>query len=69
MADYTEFLPLIDAWKLELAKQVQRSRESVTRDAEERGLGNAKANYLEGFYSALTCLERAIDELAKESGK
>ena len=38
----------------------------VRRDA--RGLGNTKANYLEGFYSVLTCLEQAIDDQLEEIG-
>jgi hypothetical protein len=58
--DYDELMGLVAAWKLELAKQVQTSREGATPDRDERGLGNKKADFLEGFYSALTCLERAV---------
>lgn len=57
--------PLIRDWQHELALQVQKSREgaaargSIVHD-DATGLGHVKANFLEGFYSALTCLDRAI---------
>ena len=56
---YDELMGLVAAWKLELAKQVQASREGAKPDSDARGLGNKKADFLEGFYTALTCLERA----------
>ena len=60
--DYDELAELVAAWKLALAQQVERSREGATPERDARGLGNTKADFLEGFYSALTCLERAIAE-------
>jgi hypothetical protein len=43
----------IEAWQWELAVQVQKCRQTGTDD------GRKKADFLEGFYSALTCLARA----------
>ena len=45
---------LIEAWKWELAVQVQKSRQGETE------MGMKKADFLEGAYTVLTCLERAI---------
>jgi hypothetical protein len=52
---------LIDKWKHELALQVQRSKHvaAETGSEESRRSAIAKADFLEGFYSALTCLQRA----------
>lgn len=58
--NYEGLSKLVAAWKLELAKQVERSREGATPERDALGLGNTKADFLEGWYSALTCLERAI---------
>jgi hypothetical protein len=45
---------MIDAWKWELSVQVRKCRDGSTPMMEK------KADFLEGFYTALTCLERAI---------
>jgi hypothetical protein len=45
---------LIDAWKWEIAVQAHRSRETGTE------LGLKKVDFLEGAYTVLTCLERAM---------
>ena len=45
---------LIDAWKWELSCMIHRMRSS------ESELAQKKVDFLEGFYSALTCLELAM---------
>lgn len=45
---------LIEAWKWELAVQTQKSRASGSE------MGLKKADFLEGAYTVLTCLERAM---------
>lgn len=45
---------LIDAWKWELAVQTHKSRAGGTE------MGTKKADFLEGAYTVLTCLERAM---------
>ena len=45
---------LIDAWKWELAVQAHKCRQIET------DFGTKRADFLEGFYSALTCLEIAM---------
>lgn len=54
---------LINEWKLELAKQVQSSR-MIAREAGNeysRNEAQKKADFLEGFYSVLTCFQRAAN--------
>ena len=50
---------LIDDWKLEIAKQVQVHNTSLNEGRGTPELNRAKRDFLEGFYTALTCLERA----------
>ena len=54
---------LINEWKLELAQQVQKSRQVAANAHSEhsRSEANMKADFLEGFYSVLTCLQRAAN--------
>ena len=45
---------LIDAWQWELAVQIKKCRDGGTDQ------GQKKADVLEGVYTALTCLDRAM---------
>ena len=46
---------LIEAWKWELSVQAHKCRDGGTTPMMEK-----KADFLEGLYTALTCLERAM---------
>lgn len=45
---------IVEAWKWELSCMIHRMRSS------ESDLARKKVEFLEGFYSALTCLELAM---------
>lgn len=50
---------LVDDWKYQLAVMVNDLRRDDT------DFGRKKADHLEGFYSVLTCLQRAAGWLEK----
>lgn len=54
---------LINAWKFELAKQVQQCQSNAREASSEysRETAQKKADFLEGFYTVLTCFQRAAN--------